>query len=262
MTPPMRNMAIATSCTGSWANGEQAAGDDCDQGLDEEGQTDTDPDEQRSEAGRHHEGRDERLVREFHEEDGASRGAPSWLSGRAPDTLVRRPPPHAPPRPCQPNVCVTRTLGDGARRQGRGKPGIPCGRVRDDGDRGGLLVLFVLPLSCSSSSWCSSARCGQAASLETARPIGSGDHACACALTSGQFLRHVAVARRLRHGGAGCPSAPRSSTTRDGLVLSSRSTPAGSRARTPRGRGRCRRHHLTPEEQQALAAARTGKRNA
>ena len=97
--------------------------------------------------------------------------------------------------------------------------------------------------------------------LEQHRPAGDADLA-ALRADLGQALRHVAVVRYDAFGDMGGRLSFSAAVIDDPATASSsaRSTRAASRAPTPRASSAARSDAtLTPEEQQALAAARTGK---
>lgn len=102
------------------------------------------------------------------------------------------------------------------------------------------------------------------ARLENARPVGAGDLA-ALRADLGQALRHVAVVRYDAFGDMGGRlsfSAAIIDDGGDGLVISSIHARGESRTYAKGVVGGTADATLTPEEQQALAAARTGKQNA
>jgi hypothetical protein len=102
------------------------------------------------------------------------------------------------------------------------------------------------------------------ARLENARPVGAGDLAALRADLS-QALRHVAVVRYDAFGDMGGRlsfSAAIIDDGGDGVVISSIHARGESRTYAKGVVGGTADATLTPEEQQALAAARTGKKNA
>ena len=102
------------------------------------------------------------------------------------------------------------------------------------------------------------------ARLENARPVGAGDLA-ALRADLGQALRHVAVVRYDAFGDMGGRlsfSAAIIDDGGDGVVISSIHARGESRTYAKGVVGGTADATLTPEEQQALAAARTGKKNA
>lgn len=102
------------------------------------------------------------------------------------------------------------------------------------------------------------------ASLEAQRPVGSGDLA-ALRADIGQALRHVAVVRYDAFGDMGGRlsfSAAVVDDSGDGLVLSSIHARGESRTYAKGVVGGESDATLTPEEQQALASARTGSKDA
>jgi uncharacterized protein (DUF58 family) len=133
------------------------------------------------------------------------------------------------------------------------------------GIEAGLLVLLVLPLLLLVIVLVQQRSLrARLHRLETARPIGSGDHA-ALRADIGQALRHVAVVRYDAFGDMGGRlsfSAAIIDDEGDGLVLSSIHARGESRTYAKGVVAGAADTTLTPEEQQALAAARTGKRNA
>ncbi|HYN66175.1 MAG TPA: DUF4446 family protein [Ornithinibacter sp.] len=99
------------------------------------------------------------------------------------------------------------------------------------------------------------------AALERHRPAGDADLA-ALRADLGQALRHVAVVRYDAFGDMGGRlsfSAAVVDDRGDGLVFSSIHARGESRTYAKGVVGGASDHTLTPEEQQALAAARTGK---
>ena len=99
--------------------------------------------------------------------------------------------------------------------------------------------------------------------LEQHRPAGDADLA-ALRADLGQALRHVAVVRYDAFGDMGGRlsfSAPIVDDDGDGLVVSSIHARGESRTYAKGVVGGSSDATLTPEEQQALAAARTGKEN-
>jgi HAMP domain-containing protein len=100
--------------------------------------------------------------------------------------------------------------------------------------------------------------------LETQRPVGAGDLA-ALRADIGQALRHVAVVRYDAFGDMGGRlsfSAAVVDDSGDGLVLSSIHARGESRTYAKGVVGGQSDATLTPEEQQALASARTGSKDA
>jgi hypothetical protein len=130
-----------------------------------------------------------------------------------------------------------------------------------------LLALVVAALALVVAGWAvvqvARAR-GQLRRVESQRPVGSGDLA---ALRSdiAQALRHVAVVRYDAFGDMGGRlsfSAAVVDDRGDGLVLSSIHARGESRTYAKGVVGGGSDATLTPEEQQALAAARTGSQKA
>lgn len=102
------------------------------------------------------------------------------------------------------------------------------------------------------------------AALENQRPVGTGDLA-ALRADLGQALRHVAVVRYDAFGDMGGRlsfSAALVDDEGDGLVLTSIHARGESRTYAKGVVKGAADTTLTPEEQQALAAARTGKNDA
>ena len=114
------------------------------------------------------------------------------------------------------------------------------------------------------SRWCGSPGCAPRCASSASRPVGAGDLA---ALRSdiAQALRHVAVVRYDAFGDMGGRlsfSAAVVDDRGDGLVFSTIHARGESRTYAKGVVGGGSDATLTPEEQQALAAARTGSQKA
>ena len=214
------------------------------------GQTDTDPDEQRSERVDITRVAMNVLSGSSTRKDGAEDERHRGRS-RAPDgpPSSRAYPPSAPAAPVSTNVCVARTLVMGAAETaGLGGHTLwSCsGMTGSRRDSRALRpapapLLVIVPVQRSVA--------GQAYRLETARPIGSGDHAALALTSAGPWACCRRALRRLRrHGGRLSFSAAIIDARGGRSRAVPGSTPRGE-CRTPRGRGgRCRRHHPhTPE---------------